>query len=196
MLYVHYDGWSRCYDEYIPADSERISPLSLYTSRTDIPKYTQHHGPDDRVYGNVVEGGDANHEAENDDNNDNNEINAPEVTNNRNNEETNVSSENQEESREAWNNNSNLLITQTQPNQTSGTHTTSLSQSRESLGSRISNMRPPTRPSSQRSQLQSYMQNLTLDSIPSINRLLNLPAQSMFSSRRVSLRGLNSNSRP
>jgi hypothetical protein len=58
LYYVHYDGWSRCYDEYIPADSDRIAPLKFYTSRSDIPKYTRHEGPDERVYGNVVEGGD------------------------------------------------------------------------------------------------------------------------------------------
>jgi hypothetical protein len=58
LLYVHYDGWSRCYDEYIPCDSDRIAPIGLYTSRNDIPKYTRHEGPDDRVYGNVIEGGD------------------------------------------------------------------------------------------------------------------------------------------
>jgi hypothetical protein len=57
LLYIHYEGWNRCYDEYIPADSERIAPLKLYTSRTDIPKYTRHEGPEDRVYGNVVEDG-------------------------------------------------------------------------------------------------------------------------------------------
>lgn len=58
LLYIHYDGWSRCYDEYIPADAERVAPIGFYTSRTDIPKYTRHDGPDDRVYGNVIEGGD------------------------------------------------------------------------------------------------------------------------------------------
>eukprot|EP00344_Euplotes_crassus_P012672 CAMPEP_0196998598 /NCGR_PEP_ID=MMETSP1380-20130617/3948_1 /TAXON_ID=5936 /ORGANISM="Euplotes crassus, Strain CT5" /LENGTH=357 /DNA_ID=CAMNT_0042415225 /DNA_START=658 /DNA_END=1731 /DNA_ORIENTATION=- len=57
LYYVHYEGWSRCYDEYIPADSERIAPQNFYTSRTDIPKYTRHSGPDERIYGNVVEGG-------------------------------------------------------------------------------------------------------------------------------------------
>lgn len=63
LLYIHYDGWSRCYDEYIPADSDRVSPLTLYTGRNDIPKYTRHEGPDDRVYGNVIEGGDQQREA-------------------------------------------------------------------------------------------------------------------------------------
>ena len=74
LLYIHYDGWNRCYDEYIPADSERVSPLSLYTTRTDIPKYTRHDGPEDRVYGNVIEGNEAQNENEatNENNNDNN----------------------------------------------------------------------------------------------------------------------------
>jgi hypothetical protein len=76
LYFVHYEGWSRCYDEYIPADSDRIAPHKLYTSRNDIPKYTRHDGPDERVYGNVVEGGNEsprnnNNRAEN--NTDNNE---------------------------------------------------------------------------------------------------------------------------
>lgn len=57
LYFIHYEGWSRCYDEYIPADSDRIAPHKFYTSRNDIPKYTRHDGPDERVYGNVVEGG-------------------------------------------------------------------------------------------------------------------------------------------
>lgn len=57
LYFIHYEGWSRCYDEYIPADSDRIAPHGFYTSRNDIPKYTRHEGPDERVYGNVVEGG-------------------------------------------------------------------------------------------------------------------------------------------
>lgn len=57
LYYIHYDGWSRWYDEYIPADSDRLAPKDFYTSRNDIPKYTRHEGPDERVYGNVVEGG-------------------------------------------------------------------------------------------------------------------------------------------
>ena len=39
LLYIHYAGWSRKYDEYFYADSERLAPKGLYTSRTDIPKY-------------------------------------------------------------------------------------------------------------------------------------------------------------
>ena len=68
LLYIHYDGWSRCYDEFIPCDSDRIAPIGLYTNRNDIPKYTRHEGPDDRVYGNVIEGGDQQ-------NNNNNNVN-------------------------------------------------------------------------------------------------------------------------
>lgn len=76
LFYIHYDGWSRCYDEYIPADSDRLAPKEFYTSRNDIPKYTRHEGPDERVYGNVVEGG-------NDAANQNrNEVNDGEVNNN------------------------------------------------------------------------------------------------------------------
>lgn len=40
IYYIHYDGWSRYYDEYITQSSERIAPLGLYTSRKDIPKYS------------------------------------------------------------------------------------------------------------------------------------------------------------
>lgn len=39
LLYVHYEGWNRKYDEYMYIDSHRIAPLGFYTSRTDIPVY-------------------------------------------------------------------------------------------------------------------------------------------------------------
>ena len=39
LLLVHYDGWSRKYDEYLFAGSKRLAPLGLYTSRNDIPRY-------------------------------------------------------------------------------------------------------------------------------------------------------------
>ena len=39
LLYIHYDGWNRQYDEYLYIDSSRICPLGLYTSRRDIPVY-------------------------------------------------------------------------------------------------------------------------------------------------------------
>lgn len=98
LLYIHYDGWNRCYDEYIPADSDRVAPLNIYTSRSDIPKYTRHDGVEDRVYGNVVEGGeqqndqDENTEANND--NDNQQENS---ANQRNQEENNVSHSHEED---------------------------------------------------------------------------------------------------
>lgn len=57
IYYVHYDEWNKWYDEYIPSDSERIAPLKFFTSRTDIPKYTQHEGPDERLFGNIMEVG-------------------------------------------------------------------------------------------------------------------------------------------
>jgi len=80
LFYIHYDGWSRCYDEFIPGGSERIAPFGLYTTRSDIPKYTRHEGPDDRVYGNVVEGNDNNQQQqqENDVNANNNQEEANE----------------------------------------------------------------------------------------------------------------------
>ena len=92
LLYVHYDGWSRCYDEYIPADSDRVSPLSLYTGRVDIPKYTRHDGPDERVYGNVIEGSEAR-----DNRNHNNANNAAADNDNNDNLQENNSNSNQEE---------------------------------------------------------------------------------------------------
>lgn len=67
----------------MPADSERVAPIGFYTSRTDIPKYTRHDGPDDRVYGNVVEGGD---QAQNDNNAGANNDNRDVVQENSNNE--------------------------------------------------------------------------------------------------------------
>mmetsp|Transcript_26382 Transcript_26382/g.40275 ORF Transcript_26382/g.40275 Transcript_26382/m.40275 type:complete len:135 (+) Transcript_26382:748-1152(+) len=39
LLYLHYEGWNRKYDEYLYIDSHRVAPLGLYTERTDIPKY-------------------------------------------------------------------------------------------------------------------------------------------------------------
>jgi hypothetical protein len=39
LLYVHYEGWNRKYDEYLYADSHRLAPKGLYTDRSDIPKY-------------------------------------------------------------------------------------------------------------------------------------------------------------
>lgn len=40
LLYLHYEGWVRKYDEFIYIDSHRVAPLGLYTSRTDIPVYS------------------------------------------------------------------------------------------------------------------------------------------------------------
>lgn len=39
LLAVHYEGWNKYYDEFIPLNSNRIAPLGLYTNRSDIPKY-------------------------------------------------------------------------------------------------------------------------------------------------------------
>ena len=39
LLYLHYEGWNRKYDEYIYQDSHRIAPLGFYTNRGDIPIY-------------------------------------------------------------------------------------------------------------------------------------------------------------
>ena len=39
LLYVHYEGWNRKYDEYLYIDSYRLAPLGAYTERRDIPIY-------------------------------------------------------------------------------------------------------------------------------------------------------------
>lgn len=39
LLWIHFEGWSRKYDEFIPQSSERVAPLGLFTSRNDLPRY-------------------------------------------------------------------------------------------------------------------------------------------------------------
>ena len=39
LIYVHYEGWNRKYDEYLYIDSYRLAPLGAYTQRRDIPIY-------------------------------------------------------------------------------------------------------------------------------------------------------------
>ena len=39
LLYIHYEGWNRKYDEFIYVDSHRCAPNGLYTNRKDIPIY-------------------------------------------------------------------------------------------------------------------------------------------------------------
>lgn len=39
LVYIHYEGWNRKYDEYLYIDSHRLAPLGYYTARTDIPVY-------------------------------------------------------------------------------------------------------------------------------------------------------------
>lgn len=56
LLYIHYEGWNRKYDEYMYIDSPRLSPQGLYTGRVDIPKYYMcPHS--NQMYGHIVEGG-------------------------------------------------------------------------------------------------------------------------------------------
>ncbi|CAD8075419.1 unnamed protein product [Paramecium primaurelia] len=50
-LFIHYDGWGKEYDEFIPLQSNRIAPLGLYTSREDIPKYQ----PEQRQFAEIIE---------------------------------------------------------------------------------------------------------------------------------------------
>lgn len=49
LLYIHYEGWNRKYDEYIYSNSDRLAPGGTYTSRSDIPHY--HMNP----YSNVMQ---------------------------------------------------------------------------------------------------------------------------------------------
>lgn len=39
LLYIHYEGWNRYYDEFIWENDERLAPVGLYTERKDIPEY-------------------------------------------------------------------------------------------------------------------------------------------------------------
>jgi hypothetical protein len=39
LILVHYEGWSRKYDEYMLMTSQKLAPSGTYTSRTDIPRY-------------------------------------------------------------------------------------------------------------------------------------------------------------
>lgn len=39
LLYIHYEGWNRKYDEFLYMDSHRLAPLGSYTNRLDIPVY-------------------------------------------------------------------------------------------------------------------------------------------------------------
>ena len=39
ILAIHYEGWNRWYDEFLPITSPRIAKLGFYTNRDDIPKY-------------------------------------------------------------------------------------------------------------------------------------------------------------
>lgn len=39
LLYVHYNGWHRKYDEFIYYNSDRLAPSGTYTLRADIPHY-------------------------------------------------------------------------------------------------------------------------------------------------------------
>ena len=41
LVYVHYEGWSRVYDEYLSFDSPRLAPLGFFTERKDIPRYSR-----------------------------------------------------------------------------------------------------------------------------------------------------------
>jgi len=39
LLFIHYEGWHKIFDESLPQNSERLAPLGFYSERKDIPKY-------------------------------------------------------------------------------------------------------------------------------------------------------------
>jgi hypothetical protein len=39
LLYIHYEGWHRKFDEYMFINSKRLAPTGYYTSRPEIPRY-------------------------------------------------------------------------------------------------------------------------------------------------------------
>lgn len=56
LLYIHYEGWNRKYDEYLYQPSKRLAPLGTYTKRNDIPKYYMcPHA--NMMYGHILENG-------------------------------------------------------------------------------------------------------------------------------------------
>jgi hypothetical protein len=57
LLYLHYDGWNRKYDEYLYMDSSRVAPSGVYTHRSDIPRYRMCQHQPNMMYANVVERG-------------------------------------------------------------------------------------------------------------------------------------------
>ena len=59
LLYVHYEGWNRKYDEFVYIDSHRLAPLGVYTKREDIPIYRmmnnrEGEGPSNMMYAVVL----------------------------------------------------------------------------------------------------------------------------------------------
>jgi len=52
---MHYDGWSRKYDEYMYIGSRRLAPNGLYTKRADIPRYRMHNYNQSLLYANVID---------------------------------------------------------------------------------------------------------------------------------------------
>ena len=39
IIAIHYEGWNKWYDEFLPISSPRFARLGFYTQRDDIPKY-------------------------------------------------------------------------------------------------------------------------------------------------------------
>jgi hypothetical protein len=57
LLYVHYEGWSRKYDEYMFVTNRRIAPMGTYTKRNDIPRYKLPSSLQEVRHAHVVESG-------------------------------------------------------------------------------------------------------------------------------------------
>jgi hypothetical protein len=54
LLYIHYEGWNRKYDEYLYLTSKRLAPYGIYTKRTDIPRYYMCPQAN-MMYGHIIE---------------------------------------------------------------------------------------------------------------------------------------------
>lgn len=58
LILVHYEGWSRKYDEFLSLMSHRVAPIGTYTNRNDIPRYRMCLRPGSAVtYAHVLENG-------------------------------------------------------------------------------------------------------------------------------------------
>lgn len=57
LLYIHYEGWNRKYDEYLFISNRRLAPNGTYTKRNDIPRYKLDNHLQEVRYAHVLESG-------------------------------------------------------------------------------------------------------------------------------------------